>query len=306
MPFVKVVKNKAYFKRFQVQYKRRREGKTDFRARRFMVLQDKSKFNAPKYRLVARITNRDVSAQIVHAKAKGDEVITAAYSHELPAFGLSHGLTNYAACYATGLLVARRLLAKLNIGDKFPGVKEADGTYVAVRLKSTSEEDEPPRFPFKAILDVGLVRTTTGARVFGVMKGAVDGGIAVPHKPNRFPGFKKDKKELDSKVLRGRIYGAHVADWFKKVQANNAQSPDEKTHQFSRFIKAGVKPTDLEALYKKVHAAIKANPTTKLPKKAKADKGPRKAYNIKRLTKKERQSASKKKVAALRASLKTK
>ena len=30
---------------------------------------------------------------------------------------------------------------------------------------------------FHACLDVGLARTSTGARVFGAMKGAVDGGI---------------------------------------------------------------------------------------------------------------------------------
>ena len=29
MPFVKIVKNKAYFKRFQVKFRRRREGKTN-------------------------------------------------------------------------------------------------------------------------------------------------------------------------------------------------------------------------------------------------------------------------------------
>ena len=29
MPFVKLVKNNAYFSRFQVKYRRRREGKTD-------------------------------------------------------------------------------------------------------------------------------------------------------------------------------------------------------------------------------------------------------------------------------------
>ena len=30
---------------------------------------------------------------------------------------------------------------------------------------------------FRACLDTGLARTSTGARVFGAMKGAVDGGI---------------------------------------------------------------------------------------------------------------------------------
>ena len=39
MPFVKVVKNKAYFKRFQVKFRRRREGKTDYYARKRLVIQ---------------------------------------------------------------------------------------------------------------------------------------------------------------------------------------------------------------------------------------------------------------------------
>eukprot|EP00758_Cryptobia_borreli_P016004 Tbor_TRINITY_DN6071_c1_g1::TRINITY_DN6071_c1_g1_i2::g.11488::m.11488/K02932/RP-L5e, RPL5; large subunit ribosomal protein L5e len=172
MPFVKVVKNKAYFKRFQVQYRRRREGKTDYRARRQMVLQDKTKFGTPKYRFVVRITNKDVVTQIVHAKVKGDDVICAAYSHELPAFGITFGLTNYAAAYATGLLCARRTLTKLKIADKFEGVKEATGAHTAVRTKKDDQDDSETRFPFKAILDVGLSRTTTGARLFGAMKGA--------------------------------------------------------------------------------------------------------------------------------------
>lgn len=41
-------------------------------------------------------------------------------------------------------------------------------------------EDESA--PFRAFLDVGLVRTTTGARVFGAMKGAADGGLDIPHR----------------------------------------------------------------------------------------------------------------------------
>ncbi|CCW72260.1 unnamed protein product, partial [Phytomonas sp. Hart1] len=100
MPFVKVVKNKGYFKRFQVKYRRRREGKTDYHARRQMVLQDKTKFGSQKYRLVVRITNKDIIAQVVQAKIVGDKVLMSAYSHELVAFGLEHGLTNYAAAYA--------------------------------------------------------------------------------------------------------------------------------------------------------------------------------------------------------------
>jgi large subunit ribosomal protein L5e len=55
MPFVKVIKTKAYCKRYQVKFKRRRECKTDYYARARMVVQDKNKYNTPKYRLVVRI-----------------------------------------------------------------------------------------------------------------------------------------------------------------------------------------------------------------------------------------------------------
>ncbi|KPA86114.1 putative 60S ribosomal protein L5 [Leptomonas pyrrhocoris] len=303
MPFVKVVKNKAYFKRFQVQYRRRREGKTDYHARRQMVLQDKTKFGSPKYRLVVRITNKDIIAQIVQAKIAGDEVLMAAYAHELPAFGIEHGLTNYAAAYATGLLLARRTLAKLGIADKFQGAKEADGSYAAVRTKKDDQGDDEERFPFKAILDVGLARTTTGARVFGVLKGAVDGGIAVPHRPNRFPGYNKEKSALNAKAHRDRIFGKHVAEYLKQVKEEASSNPDEKSVQFSKYMDAKIAPESIEGLYKKAHAAIRADPTKSLAKKAKKEGAEHKKYNTKKLTGAERKAAAKAKVAAIRERL---
>jgi len=100
------------------------EGKTDYRARRKLTIQAKNKYNTPKYRLVVRFTNKDVICQITYAKLKGDVVLTAAYSHELPRYGLETGLTNYAATYATGLLVARRHLQKLKLDEKYVGKPE--------------------------------------------------------------------------------------------------------------------------------------------------------------------------------------
>jgi large subunit ribosomal protein L5e len=79
---VKLTKNKAYYKRFQVKYRRRREGKTDYYARKRLITQDKNKYNSPKYRLVVRITNADVIVQIAYAKITGDFIACAAYSHE--------------------------------------------------------------------------------------------------------------------------------------------------------------------------------------------------------------------------------
>jgi len=43
MPFHKVVKSSAYFSRFQVKPRRRREGKTDYYARKRLVAQAKNK-----------------------------------------------------------------------------------------------------------------------------------------------------------------------------------------------------------------------------------------------------------------------
>lgn len=40
------------------------EGKTDYRARKRLVAQDKNKYNTPKYRLVVRFTNTDIIAQV--------------------------------------------------------------------------------------------------------------------------------------------------------------------------------------------------------------------------------------------------
>jgi large subunit ribosomal protein L5e len=71
MPFVKLVKDKAYYKRYQVKYRRRREGKTDYYARKRLVVQDKNKYNSPKYRFVVRFTNTDVICQVVYSKIQG-------------------------------------------------------------------------------------------------------------------------------------------------------------------------------------------------------------------------------------------
>jgi len=258
MSFTKVIKNRAYYKRFQVKLKRRREGKTDYRARRRLINQDKNKYNTPKYRLVVRISNKDVTAQIVYAQLSGDKVLSSAYAKELKKYGAKAGLTNYAACYATGLLLARRLLAQVKLADKYPGVKEANG-----EDKVVEHSDDGPR-PFRALLDIGLARTSTGARIFAILKGALDGGIDVPHKETRFAGYKQDAGKLDSALLRKYLFAGHVADYMKLLEKDDAAHYQK---QFSHYIKAGLKAGDLEAHWKKVHAAIRADPARK-----KADK----------------------------------
>jgi large subunit ribosomal protein L5e len=185
MGFVKIIKNKAYSKRMQVKPKRRRQGKTDYYARRRLVFQDKNKYDSKKYRLVARRTNSKFIAQIIYSTMTGDRVLCAAESTELKAYGLTAGLTNYSSAYAAGLLLARRLLKQVGLADMYKPNADVNGDYFNV------DEDIDEKRPFKALLDVGIQRTTTGARVFGIMKGACDGGINVPHKTKRFPGYRR-------------------------------------------------------------------------------------------------------------------
>jgi len=59
-------------------------------------------------------------------------------------------------------------------------------------MYDVNENPDDERRPFKAIMDVGLQRTTTGKRIFGALKGACDGGLYIPHSTRRFPGYVKE------------------------------------------------------------------------------------------------------------------
>jgi len=254
MPFVKVVKTKPYFKRFQVKFKRRREGKTDYAARRALVIQDKNKYNAPKYRLVVRFTSSDIIVQIIYATVQSDRVLSAAYAHELKQerYGIKAGVHNYAGAYATGLLAARRVLKKLNLDSVYTGNPKTDGTYYLVK------DVEGQRRPFLVLLDVGLARTSTGAKIFAVLKGAVDGGLEIPHKPKRFAGYNSDTRKFDPKILRKYIFGGHVAEYMKLLQSEDQEKYQK---QFSDYIKNQIGPDDIEKMWSKAHAAIRKDPT---------------------------------------------
>jgi len=278
MGFVKVVKNKQYFKRFQVKFKRRREGKTDYYARKRLVVQEKNKYNTPKYRMIVRFSNKDICCQIAYAKLCGDIVVTAAYAHELPRYGIKTGLTNYAAAYCTGLLLARRHLKKLKLDQTYQGVSDVTGETYNVE----SQEGQPGAF--RCCLDIGLAKTTTGARIFGAMKGAVDGGLDIPHSEKRFPGYDAEAKKYDPAAHKARIFGQHVADYMKHLKEDDE---DAYKRQFGRFLKEGIEPDTLEQMYKKGHAAIRANPDPVKPEKKEIKK---KRWNRAKLTLKARQN----------------
>eukprot|EP01038_Epipyxis_sp_PR26KG_P008232 gene8232-11140_t len=261
MPFVKVVKNKAYFKTFQVKFRRRREGRTDYRQRHKLITQDKNKYQSPKYRLVVRFTNKYVICQIIYAEIKGDKVICAASSKELAKHGLTVGLKNYAAAYCTGLLLARRLLKQLGLDETYSGVEEPTGEVVSTEVNGktfyVTEVDDDKR-PFRALLDVGIKNTTTGAKVFGAMKGASDGGLDIPHSNKRFPGYSRDTKTFDASVHKQHIMGEHVADYMREMEEDDEENFSK---HFAKYIEADISADDLEELYEKVHASIREDPT---------------------------------------------
>src|SRR6266550_1180704 len=137
--------------RYALPYRRRREGKTDYKLRRALV-------KSGKPRAVVRLTNKYVTVQITDATITGDIVRASASSRELPKLGWKGGLGNLPSAYLTGALAARRAVQR--------GVKEA-------------------------ILDLGLKGPTKGSKLFAVLKGLADSGLTVPHSPEKLPPMER-------------------------------------------------------------------------------------------------------------------
>jgi len=133
---------------YKVPFRRRREGATDYRLRRKLLLSRKAL-------LVVRKTNRHVIAQLIRPRPRGDEVIASATSMELvKKYRWRASTKNTSASYLVGYLLGLKALRL--------GVKEA-------------------------VLHIGLHRPAKGAVVFAALKGAVDAGLKVPHSAEVLP-----------------------------------------------------------------------------------------------------------------------
>jgi large subunit ribosomal protein L18 len=141
--------------RYCTKFRRRREGKTDYHARKAFVLSGMP-------RLVTRTSISNIIAQIIVAKPKGDEVLVSAHSRELVKYGWKAPRGNLSAAYLTGFLCGLKAKAR--------GVEGA-------------------------ILDIGLYPPTKGARVFAVLKGVLDAKIDVPHSESKLPDEKRVRGE---------------------------------------------------------------------------------------------------------------
>ncbi|MBS7655604.1 50S ribosomal protein L18 [Candidatus Bathyarchaeota archaeon] len=125
--------------RYNVPFRRRREGKTNYKKRRALILSKLPRF-------IVRLTNKHVLIQVAEAKPNGDYVLASASSMELKKLGLKGCFKNTPAAYLTGFLAGFKALKN--------NVKEA-------------------------VLDIGLRKASKGAKVFAAMKGALDAGLKI-------------------------------------------------------------------------------------------------------------------------------
>jgi len=130
--------------------RRRKENKTDYKARLSMLKSEKP-------RLIIRKTNRYIIAQIVESHIAQDKVLFGASTQDLLEKGWpkenTGSLKSRPAAYLLGLLIAKKAKGKIK----------------------------------EAILDLGLQRNVPGSRLYAVVKGAIDGGLSIPHSAESLP-----------------------------------------------------------------------------------------------------------------------
>jgi len=176
------------------------------------------------------------------------------------------------------------------LDEDYEGKTEVDGEDYNVE-----PNDEGAR-PFRAYLDVGIKRTSTGSKVFAAMKGACDGGLDIPHNEKRYAGYDTASKELDSEAFQRYIMGGHVQDYMENMRD---EEPEKFAEHFAKYIEEGVGPDDLEELYPSVHEAIREDPDhEKKEREAPAEK---KRWKMVKMSYEEKKANLKAKLLALKA-----
>ncbi len=134
--------------RYNVKFRRRREGKTDYYYRKRLLM-------AEIPRLVVRKSLRHISLQLIEAQLEGDKVLISAHSKELlKNFGWKFSGGSIPAAYLTGLLAGYKI------------------------IKSGIDN---------SILDIGIYRPIKKTRLFAALKGALDAGLEIPHSEDILP-----------------------------------------------------------------------------------------------------------------------
>lgn len=141
--------------RYRVHFRRRREGKTDYRTRKKLI-------SSGLPRAVVRCSSKYTTVQIIGFDMRGDTVLAAATSKELKDLGWTLSAANTPAAYLAGLLAGKRATEK--------------------KIES-------------AVLDIGLRVPGKGTKAFAAMKGLIDAGIEIPHDAEEEPDESRIKGE---------------------------------------------------------------------------------------------------------------
>lgn len=184
----------------RVPFRREREGRTDYRYRIDLL-------RSGKPRLIARISLRHIRAQVATPASEGDKIFASAYSKELSNFGWKGYTANTSAAYLVGLLCGYRA--------KQEGIGEG-------------------------ILDINRHVSSPEAKVFAVLKGALEAGLMVPH----------DEDVLPSDA---RCRGEHISNYAQELKSNE----EEYQSQFASYLEKDIQPEDLPEHFKQVEEAIK-------------------------------------------------
>jgi large subunit ribosomal protein L18 len=126
---------------YRVPYRRRRENKTDYASRRILATSEYP-------RLVVRVSNTSIIAQIIKSEIEGDYILTQTSSHELKKnYGWIASGKNIPAAYLIGYIIGKKAFDE--------GIEIVN-------------------------LDMGLKRVTIGNKVFALVQGANDAGLEIP------------------------------------------------------------------------------------------------------------------------------
>jgi large subunit ribosomal protein L18 len=134
--------------RYRVHFRRRREGKTDYRVRLKLL-------RSGRPRAVVRVSGRRVRVALVDYDPRGDRVLASADSAELGGIDFPRtSLASTPAAYLTAYLAG-------------------------LRAKASGQAE--------AVLDLGVSHPTAGGRLSAALKGLLDSGIDIPHGEEGFP-----------------------------------------------------------------------------------------------------------------------
>jgi large subunit ribosomal protein L18 len=158
-----------------------------------------------KSRLVVRISSKNILAQIVDYVPSGDKVICAVSTKNLEKeFKWKGPKCNISVGYLVGLLLAS---------------------------KAKTEE---------LILDIGKRKSIAQTKVYGVVKGVIDGGVNVHVSEEVLPS-------------EDRITGKHIADYAAMLKKSDKEKYDKI---YSSYIKNGLNPEDFTKYFSEIKAKI--------------------------------------------------